>query len=160
MMRPDTIPATKVRNFAHRTLKALGFVNINLLFKRPHPEPVAPTTELPASAAERCGDLPAAHHPARPATAGDLQMPTGDWDLLFRAILLRLRAAVGDRPESAPPPQAGDPAGNVQVAVLECIGAMEQLHAALARERQARVGAAACALSVDAGPVLFAGRLG
>jgi len=159
MTRPVAIPAKKVNNFAHRALKALGFVNLNLLFKRPRPVPVALTTDLPGLAAEVCTDLPGAIHPAGQETPGHLQMSIEDWNLLFRSIELRLRATVGDRPESAPPPQVDDFAGKIQVAVLECISAMEQLHTALTYERQGRMRAAAYGLSVNASPGLFAGRL-
>jgi hypothetical protein len=68
-----------------------------------------------------------------------------DWDPLFRAVQLRLRATVGERLASAPAPKADDAAGKVQVAVLECIFAMEQLHKALTRERQERAGQTAVA---------------
>lgn len=58
-----------------------------------------------------------------------------DWNLLFSAIEARLRLAVGERASGAPAPEAGDLAGQVQVAVLDCVSAMEVLHAALTLER-------------------------
>lgn len=59
-----------------------------------------------------------------------------DWDLMFSAIESRLRAAVGDRLAGVAEPGVGDLAGQVQVAVLDCISAMSLLHTALKNERE------------------------
>jgi hypothetical protein len=140
MTLPDAISTPKVNNFAHKALKALGFVNLNVLQGRHH------SSALPCTA-----DLPATTH--SPISAED-------WDPLFRAVQLRLRTAVGDRLASAPAPQADDAAGKIQVAVLECISAMEQLHKALTHERQGRAGETAAEPCVGTDPVPFTERLG
>jgi hypothetical protein len=83
---------------------------------------------------------------ARPtARSRVLQVVPTDTEAAFRAVQLRLRATVGERLASAPAPKADDAAGKVQVAVLECIFSMEQLHKALTRERQERAGQTAVA---------------
>lgn len=119
MTRTVAIPAKKEQSFAHKALKALGFVNLKLFFKHPHSAPVIPATP----------------HSARQEAPGHLQMSIEDWDIMFRSIQLRLRATVGERLESAPAPQADDRAGSIQVAVLDCVAAMELLHTALTHER-------------------------
>lgn len=140
MTLPDAIPTQQVNNFAHKALKALGFVNLDFLLGRHHPSVLPCTTGLPAAARS-------------PISAED-------WDPLFRAVQLRLRATVGDRLASAPAPQADDAAGKIQVAVLECISAMDQLHKALTYERQGRIGVMAFEPGVSTDPVSFTERLG
>jgi hypothetical protein len=51
---------------------------------------------------------------------------TGDWDALFDAVKVRLRAIVSD------------PAASPRTGVLECVEALEQLHVLLAQERAGR----------------------
>jgi hypothetical protein len=119
MKRPTPLPGMAAR-------KAFGFVNLNRLFEPRGPEAVTPVAE--------------ARKPpvllVLPQNTLDLQrIPAQDWDVMFRAIQLRLVNAVGDRPDSAPAPAADDAAGRVQVAVLDCVTAMAQLHAAMVRER-------------------------
>jgi hypothetical protein len=140
MTLPDAISTPKVNHFALKALKAFGFVNLNVLLRRHHPSELPCTTDLPA----------AAHSP----------ISAEDWDPLFRAVQLRLRATVGERLASAPAPQADDAAGKIQVAVLECISAMEQLHKALTYERQGRTGETAVEPYVGTDPVPFTERLG
>jgi len=153
MTQTAAIPAKKVTHFAHQAFKALGFVNLESLFKRPHAPLHLLPTGLPGLAAGVSTDLPG---------AGDLQISMEDWDLLFRSIQWRLGTAVGARLASAPAPQADDRAGHIQVTVLECISAMEQLHTALMLERQNRMrtNSDANGLSVNPGPVLFTEKLG
>ena len=124
-----------MRNFAHKALKALGFVDLNLLDDRHRPAPGAPAI-LPRLPVEALTALHAVPHPLGQELPSHLHIPTEDWDIMFRAIQLRLREAVGERPKSAPPPQADDTAGHIQVVVLECVSAMEQLEAALRHQRR------------------------
>lgn len=65
------------------------------------------------------------------------EIANGDWDAMFRAVESRLRQTVGERPAviAEPQPQPQDAAGRVQAVVLECVEALEQLHAALMLER-------------------------
>lgn len=137
MKRPTPLPGIKVRSFAHKAMKAFGFVNLNRVF-----EPRGPESAMPMAAPE---------HPAERHEGGispqpvfrllrqsppDLQLISPqDWDAMFRAIQVRLVTAVGDRSDSAPPPAEHDTAGHVQVVVLECVTAMAQLHAALKLHR-------------------------
>jgi hypothetical protein len=58
-----------------------------------------------------------------------------DWDDLFRAVESRLTLTVGPRLAGTPEPLAGDRAGRIQVIVLECVSALDQLHTALTHER-------------------------
>lgn len=54
-----------------------------------------------------------------------------DWDALFRAVATRLQEAAGTQPEHSP-------AADLRPAVLECVDALQLLHAALAQERAQR----------------------
>jgi hypothetical protein len=137
MKRPTPLPGIKVRSFAHRAMKAFGFVNLNRMF-----EPRGPESVMPMAAPER----PAEHHEGRISPQPLLRVlrqslpdprliSPEDWDAMFRAIQVRLVAAVGDRSDSARPPAEDDKAGHVQVVVLECVTAMAQLHAALKLQR-------------------------
>ena len=76
---------------------------------------------------------PSPEHPMQPDPPSDIAPE--DWDVLFSAITDRLRNAVDQRLAAAPEPQARDAVGRLQVIVLECVGALDQLHAALANER-------------------------
>jgi hypothetical protein len=120
MKRPTPLPGIQVR-------KAFGFVNLNRLFESRGPEAATPMAEV-RSLQPLLRVL--AQNPPDPR-----RIPAEDWDLMFRAIQVRLVKAVGDRLDSAPPPAADDAAGRVQVAVLECATAMGQLHAAMMRGR-------------------------
>lgn len=138
MTHPDAIHATKVKKIAHKVLKALGFTNLNTLFKSDHHVPVAFLLGPPHSpTAIHTNDAKATHSESQ-QTPDPLQISVADWDVLFHAIQLRLRNAVGDCLPSVPPSQTGDTVGRVQITVLECITAMEQLHVALRHERRAQ----------------------
>lgn len=141
MTLPDALITPRGNNFAHKALKALGFLNLNFLLGRHRPSAPACTAGVPA--------------------AVQTAISAEDWDPLFRAVQLRLRAAVGERLASAPAPapKSDDAAGKVQVAVLECIFAMEQLHKALTRERQERAGDATVAPCVGTDSVSSTERL-
>lgn len=67
-----------------------------------------------------------------------LDIAISDWDVLFRAVRARLLLSVGEKPAGAPKPQAGEAAELVQSTVLECVGALHQLHLALMQERGQR----------------------
>lgn len=119
MKRPTPLPGITVR-------KAFGFVNLNRLFESRGPEaatPVAAVRKPPLL-------LVLPQNPPDPQ-----RIPPEDWDAMFRAIQVRLVKAVGDRLDSAPAPAADDTSGRVQVAVLDCVTAMAQLHAALKCQR-------------------------
>lgn len=59
-----------------------------------------------------------------------------DWDVLFRAVQVRLERCVGDALPKTPQHELHDRHTVIKSAVLECVDAMKQLHAALTRERQ------------------------
>lgn len=59
-----------------------------------------------------------------------------DWDLMFEAVITRLRTAVGEAPHGLSPPTGAGIASPTAAAVLDCAQALETLHAALARERR------------------------
>jgi len=73
-----------------------------------------------------------------------LSISVEDWDLLLLAVESRLRKAVGERlgalPET-PQHSAALSASLVQATVLDCVTALEQLHAALKTERGQRTDA-------------------
>lgn len=86
---------------------------------------------IPASAFERQLEPLKPDHP--------LDITVADWDVLFRAVKIRLMLSVGEKlAASAPPSQAGEAAELVQSIVLECVSALNQLHEALTQERGRR----------------------
>lgn len=73
---------------------------------------------------------------ASPVLSGpSREIANDDWDAMFRAVESRLRQTVGERLAVLPESQPQDAAGRVQVIVLECVEALEQLHTALMLER-------------------------
>ena len=73
----------------------------------------------------------------RASNAGaPLNLSVQDWDDLFCAIQERLRHLVGERNTGTAPLEMHDMGGSIQDAVLECVAALDQLHAALALERE------------------------
>lgn len=58
-----------------------------------------------------------------------------DWDVMFCAVLDRLRLSVGELPAVQTVSPVPDPACQVQAVVLECVDALSQLHAALKHDR-------------------------
>ncbi len=57
------------------------------------------------------------------------------WDAMLRAVLERLRQAAGEVLVVAPAPDMPDPVTLIQTMMLECVGALDQLHAALKHDR-------------------------
>jgi diguanylate cyclase len=57
-----------------------------------------------------------------------------DWDVMLRAVKARLRLTVGERLGAPHEPQVRDAVGRVQASVLECVAALDQLHATLTHE--------------------------
>lgn len=79
-----------------------------------------------------------------------LDITVADWDVLFRAVKIRLMLSVGEKlAASAPPSQAGEAAELVQSIVLECVSALNQLHLALTHERGQRDPSATLAPGVQ-----------
>jgi hypothetical protein len=61
-----------------------------------------------------------------------------DWDELYHAIQVRLEHCVNDALDKAPQLAADERLAATKIAVMECVDAMRQLHAALILERQYR----------------------
>lgn len=78
-----------------------------------------------------------------------LDIAVADWDVLFRAVKIRLTLSAGEKLAAVPPSQAGEAAELVQSIVLECVGALHQLHLALTLERGRRDLSAATAPGVQ-----------
>ncbi len=137
MKRTASLPTRQMRNLAHKALKALGFVNLNLLFKATPSPPPSPVTLAPPTELQAQGDtgLPQEPEPAGQGSACRLQIPFEDWDILFQSVQSRLRKAAGERLAPSPALQADDAAAHLQVVVLDCVAAMEQLRTALTPER-------------------------
>ena len=72
-----------------------------------------------------------------------LDIAIADWDALFGAVKARLMLSVGEKLAAPPSSQAGEAAELVQSVVLECVGALHQLHLALTQEREQRAHPAA-----------------
>jgi hypothetical protein len=137
MKHPGPLSGIKARSVAYEAMRSLGFVNLNHLFESRSRESGAPVQAAAAEAEALQGR--SAAQPLLRALRGDPPDPrlilAEDWDVMFRAIQVRLVSAVGDRADSARAPAEGDAAGHAQVAVLECVSAMGQLHAALKLQR-------------------------
>jgi hypothetical protein len=70
-----------------------------------------------------------------------LSIAVADWDLMFEAVRARLIDTVGARLGELPdvPHHSAElSASLVQAVVLDCVNALDQLHAALTRERSHR----------------------
>lgn len=134
-----TVPSSvkTVRNFAHKALRAMGFVNLGRTGAMAHHGvPGVFTTSPTVFLAKATPDLPPGSHSAEWQAPDPLQISTEDWDIMFRAVQLRLAEAVGQRSASSFSPQTGEVAGRIQAVVLECVSAMAQLHSALAHQRK------------------------
>lgn len=102
--------------------------------------PTVPAT-MPAGAAGLNGAAdalqagPCTHGAGLPGSGPDAAI--SDWNLMFEAVRTRLLRTVGAPPGEQPavPPL---PASLVQAVVLDCVRALDQLHAALEKERSQR----------------------
>jgi hypothetical protein len=113
--------------------------------------PMAHNPEPPAGPLPNGHGPAAALHDARPdagippsleaQAAARLSIPVDDWNVMFDAVRTRLMRTVGERlgelPEG-PPHSAELSASLVQAVVLDCVSALDQLHAALTQERSQR----------------------
>lgn len=66
---------------------------------------------------------------------GQAEIALEDWDMMFRAVTYRLTQCATSVATSACLPPAPQSASAVQAVVLECVEALEQLHAALRQQR-------------------------
>ena len=65
-----------------------------------------------------------------------------DWNTLLDAVIIRLRCSVGEdlhNPPDVPFHSAALSASLTQAVVLDCVSALEKLHAALKQERSQRL---------------------
>eukprot|EP01136_Pigoraptor_vietnamica_P040420 Opistho-1_new@12309 len=75
------------------------------------------------------------------AAAPRLSIPVDDWNVMFDAVRTRLMRTVGERLGELPdgPVHSAElSASLVQAVVLDCVSALDQLHAALTQERSQR----------------------
>lgn len=119
MFRPSPACARKVTNLSHSPDDA-NAVMIDTLHACP-----------------KLDDVGADVH-VDPLAGGPSNIDIGDWDELFHAVTSRLRLTVGEPLAATPEAQAHDAAGGIQIIVLECVAALDQLHAALTHERGRR----------------------
>jgi hypothetical protein len=70
--------------------------------------------------------------------AEPLDLVVDDWNVLFHAVLERLKKTVGEVRVAATELQKMEPVNPVQVVVLECVEALSQLYTALKHERVQR----------------------
>lgn len=104
---------------------------------------VPPLYEAPPALVSRHNGL-GTHAEAPPLDTpydAHLAIEVEDWDVLFEAVKTTLRrvvgARLGDLPE-VPPHSAALSASLVQAVVLDCVGSLDRLHAALKQERSQR----------------------
>jgi hypothetical protein len=99
-------------------------------------------------AAGRVEAMPLNGDPANPRLNGTVTWPhngqgitISDWDVMFDAVRARLLQAVGERLGELPkvPQHSAElSASLVQAVILDCVIALDQLHAALQQERSQR----------------------
>lgn len=78
---------------------------------------------------------PPANRPSNaPSVSGLKNIPIQDWSDLLSAVKARLRLTVGDRSPAMTSSQAWDAARRIQASVLECVAALDQLHATVCHE--------------------------
>ncbi len=97
----------------------------------PGPEVAAAPSMLPPAAGS-VGPVPPAQR---------LSITVADWDVMFDAVRSRLIQSVGERLGELPdvPQHSAElSASLVQAVVLDCVSALDQLHAALRQERSQR----------------------
>lgn len=106
-------------------------------------DPASPHDDAPPALKSRHNGF-GQHQEATPVDApcdAHLTIEVEDWDVLFEAVKTTLRRIVGERlgalPE-LPAPSAALSAGQVQAVVLDCVGSLDRLHAALKQERSQR----------------------
>lgn len=108
-----------------------------------HGVDAAPLHEAPPALQSRRNGL-AAHPEAAPLDApydAHLSIEVEDWDVLFDAVKTTLRRIVGEPPgvlPELPVHSAALSVGRVQAVVLDCVGSLDRLHAALKQERSQR----------------------
>lgn len=119
MFRPSPACAPKVTNLSHSPGHA-NAVMIDTL-----------------RACPKLDDVGADVH-VEPPSGGHSNIDIRDWDELLHAVTSRLRLTVGEPLAVTPVAQAHDAAAGVQVIVLECVAALDQLHAVLTYERGRR----------------------
>ena len=86
------------------------------------------------------GTHPEAAAPHAPYDA-HLAIEVEEWDVLFEAVKTTLRRIVGEQlghPPEVPAHSAALSASLVQAVVLDCVGSLDRLHAALKQERSQR----------------------
>ena len=65
-------------------------------------------------------------------TDGDVEIAVKDWDVMFRSLIEKLRLASREVVVLGPVMKVpADPVTLLQIIVLECVSALDQLHAAL-----------------------------
>lgn len=89
----------------------------------------------------KCFDLtgiPSQGTAAQPSAVPQAALPeTGDWDLMFRAVIARLRTAAGQPHDGLCLPAGTDLDTSMSAVVLDCARALEGLHSALRQARSA-----------------------
>jgi hypothetical protein len=93
-----------------------------------------------------------------PGSPPDSRIDVEDWDSLFGAVEERLRATVENPDSSQTPQEAQSYASRIKSVVLDCLGAMDQLHQALKQERGMLAPAFASA-DADTSDATLASRL-
>jgi len=146
MIRLASSPAPNPKLLARSALAMLNSTGFLTESRREVPGASAAVLDVlrdwAAGDGERGHDAPLASRPARQLEARlpdyPLDIVITDWDLLFRAVMVRLMLSVGEKLAAPPRSQAGEPAEMVQSIVLDCVDALHQLHLALMQERAER----------------------
>lgn len=125
MIRLANTPAPHVAIPAYSVLDLFGSKNMPPDIHRPipSPEPNPEPNPGPDAAVQSTHDSHA-------------NIAQADWDALFRAVQVRLEQCVGNAIATSPELALHDRHEVTKAAVLECVEAMTQLHAALTLERQ------------------------
>lgn len=141
MIRLASSPTPHFRNLVDTALTMLRSESFRRVSMRHDPEASTAAIDMPRACAKVDDvDTTPTTPPAHVQLSGQpSHIDIEDWDDLYRAVEARLKETVGERLALAPEPQATrDTAGRVQVIVLECVAALDQLHTSLTLERSRR----------------------
>lgn len=129
MIQLASTPVAHVTNTTPSVLDLFRGKDVSATLHRPIPAPEPNPEPNPGPDAAK-----------RSASSGDSTISPADWDELFHAVQVRLEQCVGQAIDKSPELPLHDRHEVTKKAVLECVEAMQQLHAALTLERQLRQG--------------------
>ena len=121
MIRPANTPMPHVKSDALSVLQMFRAQDASYMSHRPIPAPEPNPEPNP--------------QPDGLTNESHSNIPIADWDELFHAVTARLEGCVSNPKMQSLAEKVPATAQSVQATVLECVSALNQLHAALVQER-------------------------